>query len=159
MTHFDAELRIERAFAFAIDNAYREDYMLRNPPTTPISPEETLLQHPAGNVYVAFGDVSEGRVGYRNKHGGFCPNSVLPAKQSITGWLSPEGFIFACDHYGHGLLARAVVGALPPVEDEVAGDCERVLESRGWLRLRHSVPIWDDPNEKQAEVLLALLGA
>ena len=150
MTHFDAEY---------LEAYYREPYKMLNPPPTPISPEETLLKHPAGNVYVAFGDVSGGMVGYRNKHGGFCPNFALPAKQSITGWLSPDGFIFACDHYGHRDIAQAVTGALPVVEDEVAGDCERILESRGWLRIRHSAPIWDEPNEKQAEVLLALLGA
>lgn len=150
MTHFDAEY---------LDAYYREAYMMRNPPPTPISPEETLLKTKDGSIYTAFGDVSGGMVGYRNKHGGFCPNFALPAKQSITGWLSPEGFIFACDHYGHQDVAQAVVRALPVVEDDVAGDCERVLENRGWLRIRHSAPIWDDPNEKQAEVLLALLGA
>lgn len=152
MTHFDAEY---------LEAYYREPYKMLNPPPTPISPEETLLLHPVGNIYVAFGDVSEGRVGYRNKHGGFCPNFTLPAKQSITGWLSPDGFVFACDHYGHREVARAVIGALPVVEDEVAGDCERVLESRGWIRIRHSKPVWEEEevNEKQAEVLLALMGA
>lgn len=153
--------RIDRLFADTLNNAYRDWYTTMNPPPTPISPEETLIRHPAGNVYVAFGDVSGGRTGYRGKHGGFCPVFVLPAKQSLTGWLSPEGFVFACDHYGHREVARAVIGALPVVEDEVAGDCERVLESRGWVRIRHSKPVWEEEevNEKQAEVLLALMGA
>ena len=149
MTHFDAEY---------LEAYYREPYKMLNPPPTPVSPEETLLKHPVGNVYVAFGDVSGGRVGYRNKHGGFCPNFALPAKQSITGWLSPEGFIFACDHYGHGGIARAVVEGLGLLRG-AATDYELVLEDEGWLRLRHSAPIWDDPNEKQTEVLLSLLGA
>lgn len=157
----EAELRIERAFANAMDNHYREWYRAMNPPPTPISPEETLLKDKNGSTYVAFGDVSGGMVGYRCKHGGFCPVFVPPAKQSLTGWLCPDGFVFACDHYGHREVARAVVGALPVVEDEVAGDCERVLESRGWIRIRHSKPVWkeEEVNEKQAEVLLALMGA
>ena len=149
MTHFDAEY---------LEVYYREPYKMLNPPPTPISPEETLLKHPAGNVYVAFGDVSGGRIGYRNKHGGFCPNFVLPAKQSITGWLSPEGFIFACDHFEHWGIARAIVDGLGLLQG-VATDYEIVLEDEGWLRIRHSAPIGDDPNEKQAEVLWALLGA
>jgi len=149
VTDFDAQ---------TLDAYYLEPYKMLNPPPTPISPEETLLKHPAGNIYVAFGDVSGGMIGYRNKHGGFCPNLALPAKQSITGWLSPEGFIFACDHYGHGLIARAVVESLGLLQGATT-DYEIVLEDEGWLKVRHSAPIWSDPNEKQAEVLLALLGA
>ena len=150
---------IDRAFAEAMNDAYRKDYMMRNPPPTAISLEEVYLKGQDGSIYASFGDVSRGMVGYRNKLGGFGPNFDLPAKQSITGWISPDGFVFGCDHYGHWKLANEIVSALPTVEDDVAGDCEHVLESRGWLKIRHSAAIESEPNEKQAEVLLSLMGS
>jgi hypothetical protein len=150
---------IDQAFAEAMNDAYRKDYMMRNPPPTAISPIEVYLKHDDGSIYASFGDVSRGMIGYRNKLGGFGPNFAIPAKQSITGWISPDGFVFGCDHYGHWKLANEIVSSLPTVEDEVAGDCEIVLESRGWLKIRHSATIETEPNERQAEVLLSLMGS
>ncbi len=149
---------IDQVFAEAMNMAYRKDYMMRNPPPAPLSPEGVLLKHQDGNVYISFGDIARGMVGYRNKHGGFGPNFELPVKQSITGWISPDGFVFGCDHYGHWKLADAIVFALSTVDDDVAGDCEHVLESMGWLKIRNSLPIESEPNEQQAEVLMALMG-
>lgn len=148
----------DRAFAEVMNDAYRKDYMMRNPPPTPIAPHEVYLKGVDGSIYAAFGDIVRGMVGYRNKLGGFGPNFELPVKQTITGWISPDGFVFGCGHYGHWKLANAIVFALPTVDDDVAGDCECVLESRGWLKIRNSLPIECEPNEQQAEVLMALMG-
>jgi len=153
---------IDRVFALALDKAYREDYMMRNPPPQPVSSVAVLLKGDKdGNSYTAYGDVSGGMIGYRNSLGGFGPNPALPHKQRIEGWLSPDGYVFGCDYMGHWGLSSKIVNALPPEEDAVSGNCERVLESRGWIKLRggRDQSIGIDPTEEQAAVLLALMGA
>ena len=150
MTHFDAEY---------LEAYYREPYRMLNPPPTPISPEETLLKTKDGSIYTAFGDVSGGRVGYRNKHGGFCPNFALPAKQAIHGWLSLDGFIFGCEPLGHWRMAQKIWCGLEHEEGAGGYDCEYLLEEEGWVKLRGVCHFHlKEPTEIQASVLLALMG-
>jgi len=109
---------------------------------------------------------------YKNIYNGetSIEKALLPRKQSFTGWLSPEGFLFACPYdsvqpttypRNYEEAAKEILLAVGCEAEEQNKNAPR-LQSKGWVLVVDSdlhLSQWRTLTDHQEEVLRALKGA
>lgn len=68
----------------------------------------------------------------------------------ICGFLSPDGVLYSCPHYGHTSKAEQLITALNIKRTKPFDMCEDVLLKNGWICVRTSdvyKAIYDDDGE------------
>jgi len=108
---------------------------------------------------------------YKNIYNGkiSIEKALLPRKQNFTGWLSPEGFLFACeftyarplfDEHNYGDAAREILLSNGSETQGYQKDIEKLREL-GWIFVVYSEPRQQRRplNDIQIQVLKALKGA
>jgi len=107
---------------------------------------------------------------YKNQYDNWpCFKALLPKKQDFTGWLSPDGFLFACeftyarplfDEHNYGDAAREILLGTGSEAQGYQKDIEKLREL-GWIFVVYSEPRQQRRplNDIQIQVLKALKGA
>ena len=107
---------------------------------------------------------------YKNQYDNWpCFKALLPKKQDFTGWLSPDGFLFACPYcavaptpYPHNYEEAArEIGLAVGCEDAGHNKNAPALQSDGWVFLvnneLHLSQAWT-LNDVQVQVQESLKG-
>lgn len=129
-----------------------------------------LIKHPNGKTSTyCRAHIEKGGGQYTTSHGAIPFKSAVPCKQDFTGWLSPDGFLFACPYaavapttYPHN-YEEAAKEILRAVGCEDAGYNKNTpkLQSKGWVFLvnneLHLSQAWT-LNDLQVDVQAALKG-
>ena len=107
---------------------------------------------------------------YKNQYDDYpCFMALLPKKQDFTGWLSPDGFLFACPYAAVAATTypcnyeEAAKEILLAVGCEDAGHNKNApkLQSSGWVFLVNNelhLSQWRTLTDHQEDVLAALKG-